>query len=93
MDFKDSMHNGDVPALHLEHDDVAHADRLLAVVGEEQQVAAVERRLHAAAGIITFIESGRGMNFLKTYFWTFAQGSSEWYSNPDWRGGMHVSCN
>lgn len=48
VDLDHPMHNGYVASANLEHDDVADAHRLLGVIGEEQQVAALEGRLHAA---------------------------------------------
>src|SRR4051812_35782558 len=48
VQFDHSMHDGDVAAFDAEHGDVAGADRIALVVGEEEQIAAVERRLHAA---------------------------------------------
>ena len=50
MDLDDAVHDGDVPALHLEDEDLPGLDGLRLVVGEEQEVSTVERRLHTATG-------------------------------------------
>ena len=50
MDLDDAVHDGDVPALHLEDEDLPGLDGLHLVVGEEEEVSTVERRLHAATG-------------------------------------------
>ena len=45
------MHYGDVPTLDLENNNVSHSHWLLLVVGEEEEVAAVEGWLHATTGV------------------------------------------
>ena len=56
--FEDPVHDGDVPALHLEHHDLPHTDGLLPVVGQKQQVPPVEGWLHAttATNLAKFTE-------------------------------------
>lgn len=49
MHFKDPVHYGDVPAFHLEHDNLADTDGFFPVVGQKQQVPSVEGWLHATA--------------------------------------------
>jgi len=49
VDFENAVDNGYLAAFYFKDDDVADPDRRLSVVGEQEQVAAVEGRLHAAA--------------------------------------------
>ncbi len=48
MDFDDSVDNWNVSTFDLENEDLSSLDGLFLVVGQEQEVATVERRLHAA---------------------------------------------
>lgn len=48
MEFKYSVHNGYVSALDFENNDLAHSHRLVLIIGKEEQIASVKRRLHTA---------------------------------------------
>ena len=49
MHFDDSVHNGNVSFLDLEHDDLPRLDGVALIVGEEEEVSTVKGRLHTAA--------------------------------------------
>ena len=49
MKLDNSMHNGNISAVNLEHDDLPCSDRILAIVGQKQEIATIESRLHATA--------------------------------------------
>lgn len=48
MDFKHSVHNGDLSPLDSEHHNFPHSDRIFDSICEEQEVSSVKCRLHTA---------------------------------------------
>lgn len=46
MEFKYSVHNRYISALDFENYDLAHSHWFVLIIGEEEQVTSVKRRLH-----------------------------------------------
>ena len=69
--FEDPVHDGDVPALHLEHYNLPHTDGLLPVVGQKQQVPPVEGWLHATTATLrqTWLSLLKGHGFKSLQEW------------------------
>lgn len=50
MDFKDSVDNGNVPAIYFKDDNLAHPDRFLGCVSQEKQITSMKSRFHRSTG-------------------------------------------
>ena len=60
MDFDDAVHYGDVPVLHLEDEYLSGLNWVVTVVGKEEEVTTVERRLHTTTAVSMEGERERG---------------------------------
>lgn len=48
MNFQDTMDYRNIASLNAEHNDVTNTNGLVFVVGKEQEVTTIKRRLHGA---------------------------------------------